>query len=170
LQIEPAIDGVVAMQVEIPPSLDQLDRLSNRPLLAAALLAILLAVPLHARINPIRISRKYRILAIPEENHPWLEVLAMEEAILGPQLAQRDEFISIRVVDRNPMGGSRAVNRKKVVEVDEILTKVHLVVHYLGLLSLLALEHECLHTFLWIYNRLKHILIFLIASPYNNAL
>ena len=60
------------------------------------------------------------------------------------------------------MSGGWAVNGEQVVEVDEILTKVHLVVHYLGLLSLQTLEHECLHSFLWIYNRLKHILIFLI--------
>ena len=94
----------------------------------------------------------------------------MDETILCAQFGEGDEFISSGVVDGDPMGGGRAVNRKKVVEVDEILTKVHLVVHYLGLLSLLTLEHECLHTFLWIYNRLKHILIFLIPPPITTPL
>lgn len=72
------------MQMQIPPSLDQLDRLPDRPLFAAALLAILLAVGLHTRIHPLRINSKHRIPAIPQKNHPGLEVLAMQEAILCP--------------------------------------------------------------------------------------
>jgi hypothetical protein len=171
LQVEPAVDGGVAMQMQIPPSLHQLDSLTDAPLLAASLLPVLLAIALHARIHPLRINSVNRIFAIPQKNHPRLEVLAVDEAILGSQFGEGGEFISVGVVDGDPMGGRRAVNGEEVVEVDEILPKVHLVVDYLRLLSLLALEHECLHTFLWIYNRLKHILIFLIpppiTTPYN---
>ncbi len=62
----------------------------------------------------------------------------------------------------------RAVDGEKIVEVNKILTEIELVVDQDRLLCLLFLEHESLYSSLWIYNRLKHNLIFLIKTVISN--
>lgn len=162
MQVEPPIQRLVTMQMQVPPTLHHLDDFSDGPFTTAAVALVRLAIGLETGVGAVGVWRILESALIPDEDDAWLEVLFMQEAIFGSQFLEGGEAVGCGVVDGDLVLIGRAVDGEEVVEVNKILPEIQLIVHQDGLLRLLLLEHEGLYSSLWIYNGLEHNLIFLI--------
>ena len=153
--------------MQVPPLFDDLEDLSDGPLLAPALAEVGgSVVGVVGTVVTLRINYEWSFLDESDHDDSRFKEVFGNEAILCAQPDQWLEFAGAGVIDWHPVLRQGAVPLEHGHQIHEVAKQVDLVVDYCWLLGVFLLKHECFHHFFRTYNRLEHnILIFLFSTP-----
>lgn len=87
------------MHVQIPPLLDQLDYLPDRPFFAAVIFLLLMTRNLEIAINAIRFVAVFCPADVSDQDESGLEICSRDVAVLGSDFGKEDEAGNVGVED-----------------------------------------------------------------------
>ena len=128
--------------MQLPPPLDQLDRLRNAAFLASPFPPLPAAVAVETGVGTVGLEGIRLPAFVADEDDSGLEVLLVHEAIIGADLVEGGEGVGVGVVDGDAMLLWGAVAREEIIQVNKIVGEVELAIDDQRLLRLLTLEYE----------------------------